>query len=350
MRSVLVRILGVLVAVGLVVGAIEIRERIDAPTTDGAVPEQPDGDEGTVAPTAANGTILCADAVAAACAAVADVTAGTAWDQARMLISATEPADAGAAAWVVPRPWVDLVREARERTGAAPLLGTPVALARTPVVLVIPDERAAVLESSCGAITWACVGDLAASDWAAAGGDEAWGAPKPAHAPPTDAIGLLVLAQAASHELGTAGFTARDLADDGFRSWFIALERAVPALPAAIDPLEQLLQFGPGRVDVVGTTEATVARLFERAGGRAEGLRVVWPEPVMTVDLVAVPVGDDERATAAAAAVSDTELEGWRLGDGSGALPGAPPLPEDDGMPTGGALEALLLLWQEVVG
>ncbi len=280
---------------------------------------------------------------------------------AQQLVAARSGQEVGFDAWLVPAPWVDLVKQARQRNGLAPILGGAVGpLARSPVVMVVPEDRAAVLRGFCqDGIDWACVGRAVEQPWSGIGGQAGWGLLKPAHDAPTRATGLVVLGQAVADRVGSATFSSRDLAADDFRRWFTALERAVVDFgEGGSTPLEDLLRFGPSRVDIVGTTEATAARLLDQAGARGAGLTVTWPEPVVTVDLVLVPViGHEQAATRIVAAATDAAVgqalaaQGWRTGDAPPQhLAGdAPALPETSGAPSGGALEALVLLFNEVV-
>lgn len=366
MRDVLARLAALAVAVGLVLGALTIRGALDDDGTrpgpdGGAAPTG--GEDGDTAPL----DLRCIDELAEVCGPLAELAerdgavtslVGSAGDTARTFRAATEPLAAGTV-WVTLSPWPGIVNEARIREGREPVLGAvsePVA--RSPLVLVGWRERLAVLDESCGgAAGWGCLGDVADGTWAELGGDPRWGPVKPGHLPPdSSAVGLLVAGQAAADRTGGAGFSLRDLQDDGFRSWFSDLERAVPSFePSAGTPLRQMLQFGVASYDVVGTLEAEPAALFPVAGARAEGLDVRYPQPMLVADLV-LGGGDADAVERVRRLLTSAEGEellraaGWRLPDGAppATRPDAPPLDEAQ-LPAPGALEALQTVWAEVV-
>lgn len=258
--------------------------------------------------------------------------------------------------WLTLAPWPTMVAEARERSGQDALsTASPAVVGRSPLVLVVWQDRAAVLAEACTTdFSWRCVGRLAADPWAAAGGDEAWGGVKPGHGDPTtNATGLLVLGQAVSDYLGSADFSTRDLDDDAFLSWLTSLERAVPNFGSAANtPLQQMLQFGRGRFDIVGTTEAEAGPLLERSAGRAEGLIVRPAAPLVVAEVVLAPLHPDAEGrvdevvepAGVALAEAGWQVEGRPVAEGAGVTP----LPDDAGTPPPGVLDALRARWEEI--
>ena len=115
--------------------------------------------------------------------------------------------------------------------------------------------------------------------------------------------------------------------------------------------------FTPGIVDMVGTFEAVAGP--ELANATRDGrdrVRLLYPAPVATADVVYVPVvgadgaddladlltGDDGRSALA--------KDGWRV-DGeprARGVPATPPLPARENVPGSGSLQALLETWREV--
>ena len=357
MNPVVARVMAVLAAVGLVLGALAIRGRLDGSTGDDQVIDVP----GTATPTPPGGlteasVLVCAEDLRDVCRALhaeAGLDLELQVEAARTTadrLATTDTTDL--AAWIVLDPWPALVDEARQRNGRDPLFGDRVtALASTPLVIIVDPARGAVLEARCGAITWSCVGDAARGSWAAIGGQETWGSPKPGHPAPSSATGLVITGQVAADRLGTTAFSARDLAADDFRAWFTTLERAITTFaPSAGSHLRQLLQFGPSTVDVVGALEAEPAALLPRVGARADQVRVVHPDPLLVVDLV---VADLTGEVGGALADLDDVLRdaGWRLDAAPpAAFPGWPVLPDPrPALPAPGALEALTTTWAEVV-
>lgn len=356
MNPVVARVMAVLATLGMVLGAIAIRDRLDGARGDDQVITGPTPTPGTdVGPPDGEAfDVVCAASLRTACeelvrtstrpVAIRYEVAATTADR---LVAAD---DADIDAWIVLDPWPAIVDEGRDRGGRAPLFASTTTLARSPVVMVVATERLPVLRDACGGdVDWSCVGDVAGAPWAAVGGPTAWGEPKPGHAAPDDAVGSLVLAQLASSRIGTTTFSTRDLSDDGFRGWFSSLERAVGSFdPSGGTHLRQLLQFGPGTVDVLGTLEAEPAELLPRVGARADAASVIHPQPQLVAALVVAELTD---GVAGALDASGLAAAGWRLGDAPPpGLPDAPPLPVPPvDLPSPGAFVALREVWGETV-
>ena len=337
-------LLALVVAVGMVVGALYVRGTFDG---------------GGGGPLARNEPleVVCAAELQRACEAIAGDGIVVRSEEAGM--TAGTLADAAGAdedVWLTLAPWPEIVAERRQRGGLEPLAAAaPIPLARSPLVLVVWQDRAAVLAQQCRTdFSWRCIGRVAGGTWADAGGDVSWGPVKPGHADPaTSATGLLVLGQAVTDFLGTADFSARDLDEDAFLAWFSDLERSVPNFGTAQNsPLQQMLQFGPGRFDIVGTTEAEAGPLLQRSAARAQRLIMRPATPLVVADVVLAPLRQEseervgevvERAGEALAAA------GWHVeGQPAAAGIGATPLPEESGSPPAGVLDALRGRWEEI--
>jgi hypothetical protein len=254
----------------------------------------------------------------------------------------------------------EIARDARERAGLPRTLGRPtVPIARSPLVLAVWKDRGDVLASRCaGEPDWRCIGDVAGASWASIGGESAWGTVKPGHADPAlDGDGLLVIGQAATDFFGRSDLSRDDYTDDAFLDWFGRLERSIRFDPGSA--FERMLVGGPAIYDVVGTTEAEAAPLLADASAdRRAQLRLLYPSPVASADVVYVPItgapgaadlgdvltGDDGRGALAEA--------GWRV-DGeprAKGIPTKPVLPARPNLPSAGSLQALLETWREVTG
>lgn len=307
MRS---RLLALVAAVGMVVLAANVRERMD------------DGDRG-------GPVVVCAVEVAAACDALGDrarVQVEAAADTADRLIAARgrSPLDG----WIVPAPWPDFVRAARSRAGAPPILGTADrVLARSAVAIAAWPDRAAVLEKACGTVNWACLVRAArAPGWTSLGGDAAWGAPKIVLGEPRrDGVGPAVLGSAAA-ELAPDD----PLGSDDLRGAFGGLARARPQPLPSIDTV---LAGGPSLADVYVTVEALTRT-------RADRLRLIYPSPVATADTVLTTATQEVPSAVAERAGPALVRQGWR----SPAPAGGAPLPD------AAVLEGLRALWAEVAG
>jgi hypothetical protein len=268
--------------------------------------------------------------------------------------------DLGFDGWLTFSRDAEIAAQRRERNTFAPATGDPSdPIARSPLVIGIWRDRAAALDGACpGGVTWRCVGDFAGQDWTEAGGEPAWGRVKPAHADPeTTGEGLLVIGQAASNFYGRTDLSIDDYADDAFLAWFSRLEDNARIEPSS--PFEQMLVGGAALYDMVGTLEAEAGPQLARASrDRREQVRLLYPAPVATANVVYVPAldadgaddlddlltGDDGRAALA--------REGWRV-DGeprAAGVPATPPLPARENVPDAGSLQALLETWREVTG
>lgn len=338
--AVVVRLGALVVAIGLIVGAFMLR---DGGTTvsDGPTPVDP------VDP----GVLVCArelricDDLARALGAEWDVTVEDGVQTARGLQAVDR-----AATWVTTQALVDVVEAARDRTGLTALLQTSDVLASSPLVMVGFGDRLAVLDDACESVDWSCVGEAAGRPWSELGGPTSWGDVRPGHAGlDRSAVGLLVAAQAAAQRLDSTVLSTRALDESGFATWFARLEQAVPDFdPPSGSVLTDMVVFGTGSYDVVGTTAAEAVDTIERAGSRAVGLelRGLMPE----VAARAVVAGSGGLPDAVTDEVRRLLGErGWDLDPTTTGS--ADPLAEvTDGAVTfdGGQLEALILRWERI--
>ena len=347
------RVLAVIAAVLMIGGALLVRSRLDS--TEAASDLE-----------ASRAIVVCATELQQVCDQVRrehpeiQVTVEEASVTADRLAAPSFSRDATPMdAWLVPKPFPALVDENRSFAGLDPLLGDPSrVLARSPLTLSIWNDRLDALRSSCGGdVTWACIGDNAGQPWVGIGGMESWGPVKPGFPDPaTAATGLLVLSQATSQELGRSDFASNDLQDAGFQTWIDQLKRSIRSYPPTSTggALGQMLSQGKGTFDLAGSTEA-VAGPGVSTSRYKDTLTVLYPSPVVTADVVLVPLrgaasGDHARevfesdATAAALATN-----GWRV-SGQPAAPGVltDPLPDSDGLPKPGAVQALHDVWTSI--
>jgi hypothetical protein len=308
--------------------------------------------------------LVCATELAAVCERLGDdgsrvdVTVEAAGATADRLVRAEDGPELDG--WLVSAPWPEIVDGARRARALPPLFGPPEApLARSPLVLVVWKDRAAVLAPRCegGQVGWRCLGDAAATPggWPALGGRPEWGPFKPGHGDATtDDVGLLVLGQAVAAFMGRSDLSTADLDDAGFERWFTALERAVPA--SATSPLGSMLVTGPAAYDAVGTTEAEARPLLERSA-RGRDLALLYPSPMATADLVlATPEASPAGRRLRQAVAGDTGRRaladaGFRVaGVRDAATAGAPALPATSVLPSPGLLDAIRSRAREVTG
>jgi hypothetical protein len=336
------RVLALLAAVAMVVGAVAARAAIDDRRARSRLRLR----------------LVCAAELAAACERIAaavpanvTVTAEPAGDTADRLRAAPDAAAAGIDGWLTPAPWPELVAEARERAQRPPLFGAgrlPV-LARSPLVILAWGDVAARLRATCGpAVTWRCVGEAAGR-----------GELRPAHGDPTrDAVALAVVGQAAVSWFGRppAEIDRLDVTDDpGFEQWFASLERSVLAFDD--DGVSRMLAQGRSYADAVGSVEAVAGPLVRRAA-RGSQAALIYPSPVATADLILAPVGGSEAAARLGDALRSPAARGvlaaagWRVpGERpAGGVDPAVRLPATSGLPPAGLLATLQERWKEVTG
>jgi len=331
-------------------GALLIRSRLDS-------------NESAAELEASQAVVVCATELAAVCEQVRrehpelSVTVEDAGVTAERLSASSFSRDATPMdAWLVPRPFPAIVDENRAFAGLEPVLGDASAtLARSPLTLAVWNDRLDALRGTCGGdVTWSCIGDRAGLPWTDTGGQESWGTVKPGLPDPaTAASGSLVLSQATAQQLGRPDFASNDLQEAGYQTWLDQLKRSVRSYPPTSTggPLGQMLSQGKGTFDLAGSVEAVSGPGVTTSRYNSQ-LTVLYPSPMVTADLVLVPLrgsspGDGARevfesdVTAAALATN-----GWRV---NGQPPAAgvltDPLPDSDGLPKPGAVQALLTVW-----
>ena len=317
------RALAAIVAVGMVVGALLVRSRVD----DNRERKH------TVL------RLVCAEELEQACDAIqadpgskVEVTVEPAGDtEARLAKQGGADVDG----WLVPAPWAGLVDEVRARNQLPARFGSSGApIARSPLVIAMWADRAAALRAACGGqVGWKCIGDHVGPPTSI----------KATHADPTtSATGLLVLGQAVASFFGRADLSTTDVdASDPFDGWFAGLEQSVP--PFADDPFDLMLVQGRSFADAVGTTEAKAKAVLADRGG--SDVTLLYPSPMATADLVLAPVAGRDRAATLAGVVRGA-VGRRALADAGWQVPGpAGPF----GLPSPGFLDALRQRWREVV-
>lgn len=269
------RILAIVAAVAMVIGALYARSRIDDRTER----------------TGTTLRLVCATELAPVCEALAD-------DQGTRVEATVEPAattadtltklERGAPSplhgWLVTAPWPTIVAEARQRAGRDALLSAGDVLARSPVVLAVRADRNQALEAQCkGQSGWKCLGEAAGRPWTELpGGRPEWGRVKPGHPGVASAAGLTVMGGATVAFFGgRLELSSTDLDDDAYFDWLSNLERAVPLDPPS--PFQTMLQ-RPSAFDAVGALEAEAGPLL--VGARNAKPVLIYPSPVTTADVV----------------------------------------------------------------
>jgi hypothetical protein len=328
------RLAAVVVAVGMVLGAVYVRDRIDGEGGGGG------GDELR---------LRCSTELREVCDELAEgrdevvvqvEDPGTTADD---LVELSAGEDPGFDFWLADASWPAVVTDTRDfRNADGDVVGEPSdRLARSPVVLAVRTRTPGQVVDACGdEVEWRCIGTAVRA-----------GAPLGLPSPDRG-DGLAVLAAAAAGFFDRADYATNDLRDDAdFSTWFDAISAPVrgPGL-GDLTPLEAGVTT-QGRFAMVGALEANIVDLARSR----EVYDAIYPEPVVTSDLVLVPAQGSSAGAAldrlgGEQRVGEVLAEaGWRVPDA--ALPdGANPdvqLPERQGTPSPGVLHALRDRWKD---
>jgi len=291
------RLIALVVAVGLIIGAVVVRNAIDSNDDSSR-----GGGNGSVV------RVVCAVEVYDACASL-DPTRYEVHSEDAVATAATLTGGSTQEfdVWVAPATWPGVVDDARTRAGdSSKLIASAVQVARSPLALVAGND--------VGACDWKCVGGSKLSIGAET---------------PKSSLGTLEVGAAATGFFGTRDFAANDF-DAPFRSWLEALRSRIVTNDQPVTTLLQSRAF----FDAALSTEADArAQLDAASPDRKAGLSLQYPAPVAYVDVVAVDV--DPRRAPFAAAVGRTVgaqllTRGWKT-----------PTNGNDGLPRPGVLAAL---------
>jgi hypothetical protein len=333
----------VLAAAAMIVAALVVRNALD------------DGDDSGGRGGGGGGELVvaCPPELDDACATLddgADVRVEPAAATADRLAQPDGGGDAAPDVWLAPAPWAEAVDDRRARAGLDDLLGEPSGvIARSPVAVAIWDEQARALEAGAcgGTVTWLCLGDVAERPWSDVGGEPGWGRVIVGLTDPDSATGRVVLGGAVAGFFGSGDYASNDFGGS-LPTWLLGIAASADAA-ASGEPVAQMLTRGQGAYSAVGALEASA----RQAAGR-DNLRVIYPSPVVTADLVAIPVGDAADAASDVAADGDLRRRlaaaGWRV-DGEPPAAGVDEglaLRDDDGLPGGPVLQALVDLWDQL--
>lgn len=348
----------IVLVVVLIIGAVLVRSQL---SDDGSGSSSEQANRWEPGMTA---TIVCAAELAPVCDALSAKTPGLVVKTESVdhtentLVGAENASEVDFDAWLVPAASPAMVADRRSRVLAQEILDTPSqVLARSPLVMVVWNDRLKVLENTCpdSEVTWKCVGELSGSQWADHGADASWGDVTPGYASPaTTATGLFVIAQATGSWFGTTDYASNDFARSDYRLWLAQLEHGVLNRPnPPRTPLSEMLTKGRASFDLAGEIEAVA--ISEITGTRSQGdLKILYPAPSETVDVVLVTVKGSEAGERLTSLLmsdeaSDAFVEAdWRI-DGNPVGDGPQdPLSDGDGLPSPGVLEALRGLWVEV--
>lgn len=323
------RLLALVVALGLVAGAVVLRQWMDGDELPAFA--RPSDDEPF--------RLTCATELANVCEQLRDddaqlrVLVEDAGATSDRLSALDTDADPGFDAWLVAGPWGPITEDNRAFRGVrGEVLGeSSRVLARSPAVLVSSAAGRDALAQDCEPkLSWRCVGQ--------AGAGVSVGMPDPDRGD-----GLTVLAAAAASFFDATDYAANDFTEPGFTAWFDRVTRlSAQTSLGRQSPLEAALT-RQGLFNVVGALEAQSTRLLADRPGWA----TTYPLPVVTADVTLLPPlggsGDDLLGRWGEQLGDALADQGWRI---DASVPeGAVELPEDTGLPAPGVLQRLRELW-----
>jgi hypothetical protein len=293
------RLATVVVAVGLIVGALLIRRNV--------IEGGDDDDSGDTAEPADE--LVCLTELADVCAALgeqADLTIRVE-DAGETLARVAEGEEAGL--WLSFEPFPAM----------ASLTGDATILAASELAVATPPELTPVLTTRCaGQALWRCIGDSAGEEWGDAPGRVE---PSVGDAGET-AGGLASFASAVAGYFGGADLTSAMWADDAvFLGWVRGLVQEVPVEDLTAGTPVATMVTRPSAVNVAGTSDAEIAAL----GARGPEAEPSYPEPSMWLQAVlAAPAGAEVPDGLARDAGRALLAAGWdRPEDATQPLPSA---------------------------
>jgi len=327
------RIGALLLAVGLVAGALLLRTRV---LDDDVVTDATDSAASTTASATAAGQLLCITELAAVCRALdlaglrVDVQdAGATLDALVAL-----PDDAPRPLWLTIQPYPAMVDALRAAAGREPLGGAPTPIASSQLAIATTPARSTDLAAGCvDQALWACIGANAGGDWTTIAPDAASGRIRPSVGDADrQAVALASFADAVAGYFGRADIRASDWqGDPAFTPWVSRLLGQVDTSALSGGTPLATMANRPSLLDIAATTDA------ELAGVGRDRFAANYPEPSMWVEVVlAVPDGTAAPDELTAALPGELTAAGWADPDAAAqSLPG----------PT--TMLALRTLWQE---
>jgi hypothetical protein len=322
------RLVAAVIAVGLVILAVVIRDRADGDSS-GSPPATP-----SVPLRLACDADLEAACKAAEAGGIAVVTQ-TSGDTLDALSAQGPPTDKTPTAWLTLAPWPDLATLARQAGQLPAPFATVRPLASSRLALIGPKDRMAALDKLCaGGATWKCIGENSGKAWSRPVGDPLWGVVEAGHpSPANSAVGLDVFANAVLSYFGRATIAASDLDDPRFQTWVSRLEANVPSFGNAQQTPLDIMLTQPGVFDAVGTTKAAITA---SAGANASKFPVAYPSPMAQADVVlAMAAGTTVPSAALRRITAALTSAGW---DAPSAAPAG-------GLPAPPVMYALRQLW-----
>ena len=259
----------------------------------------------------------------------------------------------------------------------------PQPLLLTPLVFVVWEERAKVLDpSSNGQLSWTTIHNAVASPkgWAGLGGKPAWGFVTLGHTDPNKSnSGLGALALMAYEYFNvTSGLTVEQLLDPKFQGFVKDIERGVSHFEASTGTfMTDMIRFGPSKYDIAVVYESLAVSQLENAQGRWGSLHIYYPpvtiwsdHPVVALDAPWVTPAQKQAAQRLISFLRSTPVQatalrfGFRPADTSVPMKTSDPanpftrsakyglsleLPPAAQPPAGPVVRNMLMMWSRVV-
>ena len=301
------RLAAIVVTVGLIVGALVIRDQVI------------DGDAGSDQPTRSATALVCASEFKSVCNSIEIPGVRISIEQAGVTLdrlAATASTD-DIPMWLTFDPFPAMVAVQRTATGQSPLALDVRPLGSSPIALVTVADGTIDLTTTCGgAVTWRCLGDSQTATGFARSTDSG--------------IGLLGVVQATSG-YGSAGGVP--LTDAQFQRWLRGLVTSVSPLQLSGETAIATIQTRPSSMDVA------VGAVAELGAAQRTRYAVQYAEPMIRADVVlTLPPGASSAAALPDALAAALVADGW-------AAPSTTPNPLPD--PT--TVIAVRSLWKELV-
>ena len=232
--------------------------------------------------------LTCVEELADACNRLsrAKVTIEAAGTTADRLTALDTGEDAGLDGWLTIGPWQEMVDDARQSAGKAPVFtGKPAVLASAPLAAVVETQRSAVLLKHCGTPPkWLCIADAMTKSWQDLGGTASFGSVKGNLPDPVKSSDGVAVLGAMSDELFEGGSFDRD--DDRLRGLIASLKRVQHM--SGIDAMGTVYT-APAVVDLATGNGADAVSVSGRAANQ-KSAGVFYPESVR-VKFVGVEFG-----------------------------------------------------------
>jgi len=166
----------------------------------------------------------------------------------------------------------------------------PQALVITPLVFVIWEDRAEVLQKAGkGQIGWRTIHDAIASNqgWPAVGGKPDWGFVKLGHTDPTRSNSgvCALLSMTIEFYKQTSGLEVGQLLKPEYQAFVKQIEKGVTQFEASTGTfMQDMIRFGPSKFDIAWVYENLAIAQLENAQGRWGNLKVYYPATTIWSD------------------------------------------------------------------